>query len=484
MLAGSRRSRTIGAITFVLLASAAPAQAEYDFSAFTVPGAIRTYPQAVNDYGLVTGYFDAAGTSGDASFLYNHHSGQLRLFAAPGAAAGSTRAWGLNNVGDVVGHATVGGVQQGFIWHMPTNSWSFENYSEGATRRTVIYAITDDGTHFGGAERYLRLQAGQSPQWTSRPYRVVGDTRDWLPSGSNDASLRVMTPYDVNNTGTVFGTWYDIGYDAVSFPTDGSARAGYREYGYPGTSVTFGYGVNDAGYLTGTRSHPNPAVGSGGWVRSPAGTFTSVAVPFADALRTESVRDIDSAGALVGAWVNTANEQLGFIARPTSTAPAAAGAVAERYAGGVASYRVENTGATLDTYAVLIATATAPTGFGTLPTGWSARGVDIVGEAAFVDATQILDLGGLGFEDYAHGALFFTDAAPLAPGQALDFSAYVGAPGSPFAFVAAPLDLGLDNSAYLTAAGTAVPLPPSLVLLALALPFTAGIRARRPAGSG
>jgi hypothetical protein len=83
-----------------------------NWSGFDAPDATGlTFAQAINDAGLVAGYYlDAAG---DHGFVYDGTS--VSEFDEPDASAGSTQVWGVNDAGTLVGRFSDANGAHGFL---------------------------------------------------------------------------------------------------------------------------------------------------------------------------------------------------------------------------------------------------------------------------------------------------------------------------------------------------------------------------------
>jgi hypothetical protein len=87
----------VGAV-FIAPATAAPAP--NNLVSFTVPGSSGTLPLAINDYGVVTGWYDTTGVIGYNGFI-REQSGNFTTFQFPGSNA--TTPVSINANGEVTG---------------------------------------------------------------------------------------------------------------------------------------------------------------------------------------------------------------------------------------------------------------------------------------------------------------------------------------------------------------------------------------------
>lgn len=252
-----------------------------------------------------------------------------------------TEAAGVNDLGQVVGTYTdPAGVAHGFLYH--NGVYSTVDYP--GTAHNYAFGINDQG-------------------------EIVGSYSEVMPRGPYHASLRsggVWSAYDfpgnetdgraINSAGDIVGI-YNAGYGT---PDHGFLKVGanYTSIDYPGASLTYVFGLNDAGYVSGTYrdgtgllkgfiyfggnyasivypsatetyiggiNNANTLVGwkieggkVGGFV-STAGRFRSVQVSFANAANTRP-RAINDGGVVVGTY--TAPDCLvgcSFIATPSTT---------------------------------------------------------------------------------------------------------------------------------------------------------------------
>jgi hypothetical protein len=115
------------------------------FKMVTVRGATTLTATGINNLGTTTGFYtNKAGAT--KSFIQLHH-GRTFTFAFPGASA--TQAFGLNDVGEVVGTYNVGtgnnAVTHGFTWMNGT----FTSVDIPAASATFINGVNDEGDIVG-----------------------------------------------------------------------------------------------------------------------------------------------------------------------------------------------------------------------------------------------------------------------------------------------------------------------------------------------
>lgn len=201
-----------------------------------------------------------------------------------------TEASGINDQGQVVGTYTdTAGIAHGFVYHNGT----YTTVDYPGMAHNYAFGINDAG-------------------------HIVGSFSPVMPRGPYHASLRddfhVWTEYDfpgnetdgraINSAGHIVGI-YNAGYGT---PDHGFLKIGdaYTSIDYPNASLTYVFGINDAGYISGTYRD-----GFGllkGFVYR-AGTYSSVTFPNA----TETyVGGINNANALVG-WKVEGGKVGGFV---------------------------------------------------------------------------------------------------------------------------------------------------------------------------
>jgi probable HAF family extracellular repeat protein len=199
--------------------------------------------------------------------------------------------------------------------------------------------------------------------------QMLGSFSEVMPRGPYHASMRDGTAWSefdfpgnetdgraINSSGDIVGI-YNAGYGT---PDHGFIKRGdaYTSIDYPGASLTYVFGLNDSGYVSGTYrdgsgllkgfvyyqgaytpvTHPtgtetyigginnaNTLVGwkvEGGKIGSfvmTAGRFRPVLVPFTNAVNTKA-RSINDLGAIVGTYTSPdCQVGCGFIATPTAS---------------------------------------------------------------------------------------------------------------------------------------------------------------------
>ncbi len=215
-----------------------------NFTSIDYPDAVGTFPAGINNAGVISGLYETNGGTQVHGFILDN--GTFTSYDYPGF-AGQTDGEGINNHDDTVGFFG-GGSSTGFF----NNSGSFSSFSYPGACTTFPYSLNDSGEAAGG-------------------YRV-------------GCSLNFLGFFYSNGT-----------FTTIEYPND---------------AETYAYGVNNAGVVAGysTLNDP-PYVVAWLWQN---GTFTTIATnehyvePFG----------INNNGQLVGIY--EPNTTHGFLATPTS----------------------------------------------------------------------------------------------------------------------------------------------------------------------
>lgn len=197
--------------------------------------ALRSYGQAVNDYGQVVGSsnFGTTKSLGTHAFLWANGSMQDLGVLATGNQA---IAYGINNKTQVTGYSTVsGGAQHAFLWQNGTLTDLGTNGGVHAQGRD----INDDGKIAG-----FRIITGNAPiAWTN------DGSFDSLPAvGTGKAS----NAFRINSSGVVAGDAYNSQVYGVrrAVTWDASGVVTNLHIGSEGTD-SIAYGLNDGGDVVG-----------------------------------------------------------------------------------------------------------------------------------------------------------------------------------------------------------------------------------------
>lgn len=199
-----------------------------------------------------------------------------------------TEAAGINDAGQVVGTYTdAAGIAHGFLYQ----NGVYTQVDYPSTAHNYAFGINDQG-------------------------HIVGSFSAGAPRGPYHASLRaggVWSEYDfpgnetdgraINTAGDIVGI-YNAGYGT---PDHGFLKVGetYTSIDYPGASLTYVFGLNDAGYISGTY---RDALGLKGFLYA-NGAYSSVSYPNAS---ETYIGGINNANAMVG-WKIEGGKVGGFL---------------------------------------------------------------------------------------------------------------------------------------------------------------------------
>ena len=293
-------------------AAATPGSVQYSYVYINIPNATFIQPNAINDAGLVVGWYL------DSSFNYHGfiwQNGTLQYVDHPGAL--QTNLTGINNLGQIIGLYEDASFNVHAATYSPANSaWSDLPVIPGAWQLYIESAISldDEGEALGCAagdtlpteltwiwhpasQAYSYLtSAAAGPGLTcgealndfrtvvgfmgtaydgNPPFLFLGDNLTGYPIVPLPPSLQGsgVAPLGLNNRGTVAGTVY--------FPSENSVSAFLRnrdgvfsivnDAAWPQTYLT---GVNDFGVLIGDVYDPTTGL-SPGFVAYPQGWSAS-----------------------------------------------------------------------------------------------------------------------------------------------------------------------------------------------------------------
>jgi hypothetical protein len=298
------------------------------FYTFDVPGAGDAYPAGVNDFGVVTGSYSDAVSSG--SFL-RAPDGKITTFNTPGATAAvnlTPGATAVNLDGTVVGNY----YDENFISHgfLRTPSGRIITVdAPGTTGGTFPVAITADGSvlgtaypstsspFFNGQVGFLRTASGRFTAITG-PGGLVGQ---------DDVINSAGPPLSINPSGEIAGTYFQ---PISGNPYGGDFRVFLRSRA--GKYVTFDAanyspccifsspsGINFAGTVTGS-FNDGFGIYHGFW-RTPSGKVTTFDVPAAGTGINEGTLPIGitALGIIAGYYVDANNIYHGFLFLPKSS---------------------------------------------------------------------------------------------------------------------------------------------------------------------
>jgi probable HAF family extracellular repeat protein len=219
------------------------------------PGALQTAPTGVNNRGVIFGTYNDANYNTYA-FTYSLSNGTwTELPALPGSWRPYFGVGGINDKGEIVGTAA------GFIgllsweWHPESQSYSYFTSPAASEGDTVAVGINNKGSKFGS----------MSVVDSSTPFLFLlesgdGNTPISLPSGL--ALAGIFGPFGINDSDAIVGTCYTANFASVS----GFIR--YRNGAFvvvnqPGADQTYLTGINDLGVLVGDTYNPTTGASPG-----------------------------------------------------------------------------------------------------------------------------------------------------------------------------------------------------------------------------
>ncbi len=228
-----------GFLALVLsFASVGPSAAGFIFTTLDVPGAASTRAFGINGAGQIVGSFGAGNST--HGFLYS--GGGFTTFDVPGATG--TRASGINGSGQIVGSFSAGNSTHGFVY----SGGVFSTIAVPGRQFTVANGINDLGQIVGEG-------VNATPFFPFLPPTVSVSLFHYSSGIFNifHSSTYLFSDPDVaagvDNQGNIVGTL------RANFPliTDGFLfNSGvYTRLDVPGASSTFANGVNDAGNIVG-----------------------------------------------------------------------------------------------------------------------------------------------------------------------------------------------------------------------------------------
>ncbi len=262
----------------LVLATAASAYAQFEFTSLDYPGGTKTFARGINDHGLIVGAYrinpprhallikngkflklaqnsflganfseafkinkrgDVVGDYDDgATHGFLRHKGDLTTLDFPGAQA--TIALGINNSGVVVGEWDVldstGNViaYHGFIW----KDGSFTDVAFPGSADTSILGINANGDCVGLWDTSILSPTGHA---------FVYSNGQFTSFDFPDATLTEAT--DISQDGRIVGLYIDANGVAHGFLKSGES---FTPVDYPGAAATEAWGINSAGEIVGT----------------------------------------------------------------------------------------------------------------------------------------------------------------------------------------------------------------------------------------
>jgi len=273
------------------MALALPARAwalTYTFTTLDVPGSSLTEAYGINNVGQIVGNFvDATGYHG---FLYT--GGSFITINVPGSS--DTFALGINTAGQTVGaFADATGRRHGFLY----TAGQFTTIDVPGSAGTYAYGINNKGQIAGVF------------------YDAMGE-HGFLFSGGDFITLdvpgsTVTFARGINAAGQIVGLFGDAMGGLYGFLYTGGS---FAIIDVPGSSETIASGINTAGQIVGFFRVGSSCCGHG--FVDPGGSFTTIDVPGSSHTFAEGINDT---GQIVGLF--TATGEHGFIATPVPTSP-------------------------------------------------------------------------------------------------------------------------------------------------------------------
>jgi probable HAF family extracellular repeat protein len=273
------KSRIVQSALFAMLAfgvvNTAFAGPIYSFATFNAPGAsgFGTSAFGINDLGQIVGLLWDAGNK---THGFVNTGGSFTTIDVPGAS--STAAYGINDSGQVVGWFRNELGDHGFV----NTDGSFTIINAPGANNTYIYGINDSG-HIVGS--FVDAQGSHGFVNTGGSFTIIN-----VPDANNTYI------YGINDSGHIVGSFVDAQGSHGFLNTGGSFTT------LPGVAT----GINNTGQI----------VGSLGLYSD--GSFSSIAVP---AFCCTSARGINDKGQVVG-WVGPpAAPEMAFVATPIPEPP-------------------------------------------------------------------------------------------------------------------------------------------------------------------
>jgi probable HAF family extracellular repeat protein len=278
----------------LLLGMSGPANAQYRFTTYDVPGSSRTAVNGNSPHAIAGEFDDADGTHG---FVLSN--GAFTEIDVPDA-AGVTSVNGINAKGELAGtYVDAVGTTHGYF----------------RSKKGVVTTLTPPGA--------TRTQAG----FLNARGEVVGTYRDAnpLPQTRHGFIWRkgVFTTFDVTGSepplGTVAFGINDAGEVVGNYVTDDGVRHGfvgsdgvYTTLDPPGAILTIAEGINNSGKIVGL--YLDADSNQHGFGLSTKGVYTTIDVPGSVAT---GVFSINAQGQIVGSYDDAVGVTHGFVGTPT-----------------------------------------------------------------------------------------------------------------------------------------------------------------------
>ena len=312
------------AAALALAAAAAPAHAQvtYVYDNIFVPGSgTNSFISGLNDNGQAI-----VNSASGLQYIYSPASG-LTALAQPPASSGyvdGTVGYGINNNGVVVGSAcncpgsNPGTIEQGFI--LANGTYSFFSYPGASV--TIARAITSSGlvTGYDNVSGGFLYNPATNTFTTIYPPNSVSPVQSYANAAFNP---NVFTPAQgITAAGQIVGSTLLTANNPA-----GSSSPFFSAYLYNQSTNSYNVfqvdggssqarGINAAGVMTGFVTLSSGA--TDGFVGTLTGGFQLLSDP--SGVNGTYGESINSSGQIAGIYLNSASNQLGFIATPANAA--------------------------------------------------------------------------------------------------------------------------------------------------------------------
>jgi probable HAF family extracellular repeat protein len=264
-------SFTIAAACVISVASIAPAQTPA-YTTIDYPGSTGTTAWGINNLGDVVGVYSLPDKT-NHGFLWS--GGKLSSIDFPGASGTDT--WGINDHGDIVGDYTINGVTRSFVL---THGRFVPVDVPGATL-TAMAGINNSG----GLVGIYTL-----PDSSSHTIMIKGD----VLIKADDPGSAVTQGNGLNDAGDVAANC------TITGVTHGcvKGKGAFTLFDYPDAAFTGAYGISGAGDIVGR--YRDAAGATHGFLYS-GGKYTSIDIPGSTATAASA---INSVGDFVGRYTS------------------------------------------------------------------------------------------------------------------------------------------------------------------------------------
>ena len=273
----------------------------YRFTTINITGAVVPYAYAINDEGVVSGFY--SDSSGDFhGFLWQN--GKAVTVDAPGDWV-DTYLGGINDLGIAVGnyddgltisHATLFRARDKSWIRLPDVPGSSVNYGNGINNLGLAVGIAYDGP-------LTNASNGVGWIWDGRDYSYI------VVPASVGTSLGTY-PTAINDESVVVGQYEDSAGNYHGFISHGASDITTLDV--PGSDLTFAGGINDLGDVAGAyNTSAAPNVPNGFILHE--GKFVTVNVPGAASTAIDGINII---GQIAGTYDDAAGNQYSFVATP------------------------------------------------------------------------------------------------------------------------------------------------------------------------